>query len=83
MRYGIRKGKAGMDTANPGTLSASVKKADSVMINMPARLKSTYSKEELLLNHPAFFKAMARARVAKYVNATSTTEIRPKSSLTG
>jgi len=36
-----------------------------------------------LFNKPVFFKAMTMAKVAKYVNATSITEIRPNSCFVG
>jgi len=83
MKYGIRNGKAGIDTIKPGILKVSVKKADNTIIVKANRLKRIYKKLEVLLNQPTFLIDIAIANVAKYVNATSVTEIKPNNCLKG
>ena len=83
MKYGIKNGNAGMDTAKPGTLNVSVKKADKMITTNATKLIRKYTALEFLPNQPAFLMAKTIKSVARYVKATSVTDINPKSCLTG
>lgn len=77
IKYGMINGIAGIETAKPAVVKGSGKKDDSIISKKARRLIKIYTLVAPLLNQPFSCRETEKKAVAKYVSATSTTEIIP------